>query len=58
MKPTKTPTKKTAKKATKKKVFKAPPIPSDMFEKRLLKIEAELKRSRRLHFKLGKIDLD
>jgi hypothetical protein len=57
MKPTKTPTKKAAKKAVKKKVFKAPPIP-DMLEERLIKLEKQLKERRRLHFKLGKLDLD
>ena len=57
MKPTKTPTKKAAKKAVKKKVFKAPPIP-DMLEERLIELEKQLKERRRLHFKLGKLDLD
>jgi hypothetical protein len=54
MKPTKnTPTKK----AVKKKVFKAPPI-HDIFEERLIRLEKEMMRSRRLHFKLGRLDLD
>jgi hypothetical protein len=49
------------KKAAKKRVFKAPPIESpdhSDLEKRVLELERNARRSRRLHFKLGQIDLD
>lgn len=56
-----TDTKKPKKKAAKKRAFKAPPmdIPdrSDL-EKRVLELERNARRSRRLHFKLGQIDLE
>jgi len=54
-------TKKPKKKAAKKRVFKAPPMdaPSQSdLEKRVLELEQDARRSRRLHFKLGQIDLE
>lgn len=54
---TKKAAKKAAKKAVKKKVFKAPSIPNAKLEQRIIELENQLK-DRRLHFKLGAIDLD
>lgn len=55
--PTKKAAKKAAKKVVKKKVFKAPSIPDAKLEQRIIELEKQLK-DRRLHFKLGKINLD